>query len=336
MTIAASRSGIAAVIAITTSVGSGTTCWRSRRGSAIRWHGDEAITRGSAHLQLGAAVHPPDPRGVIHPLIGGGPTGSTPGWHPAATRRGWTPRNASFPATTAQCNGTHANGGVSVRRDGHTVAVTVPSRSKTEAEVTAQTDHMSDLKEPKAALQHYLQSNRDALLWKLDGLGERHLRMPRTPTGTNLIGIVKHMANVEIGYFADTFGREWPTPDERISDENFEADPQADWYATESETCDGIIDLYRRVWTFADATIEELPLDALGRVPWWPEDRNPVTLERILVHVIVDLARHVGHADILREQIDGAVGLRAEVSNLPEQQDWPAYVAKLTALAERF
>lgn len=214
--------------------------------------------------------------------------------------------------------------------------MTVPSRSKTEAEVTAQTDHMSDLKEPRAALRHYLQSNRDALLWKLDGLGERDLRMPRTPTGTNLIGIVKHMANVEIGYFADTFGREWPTPDERISDADFGADAQADWYATESETCDGIIDLYRRVWTFADATIEELPLDALGRVPWWTEDRNPVTLERIMVHVIVDLARHVGHADILREQIDGAVGLRAEVSNLPEQQDWPAYVAKLTALAERF
>jgi uncharacterized damage-inducible protein DinB len=202
--------------------------------------------------------------------------------------------------------------------------------------VTVQTVHMSDLKEPKAALRHYLQSNRDALLWKLEGLGQRALRMPRTRTGTNLIGIVKHMANVEIGYFGDTFGREWPTPEERISDEDFEADPQADWYATESETCDGIIDMYRRVWTFADATIEKLPLDALGRVPWWTEDRNPVTLERIMVHVIVDLARHVGHADILREEIDGAVGLRAEFSNLPEQLDWPAYVAKLTILAERF
>jgi hypothetical protein len=69
---------------------------------------------------------------------------------------------------------------------------------------------------PKADLHRYLQAARDALLWKLDGLGERDLRLPRTPTGTNLIGIVKHMANVEIGYFADTFGREWPTPEERI------------------------------------------------------------------------------------------------------------------------
>jgi len=194
---------------------------------------------------------------------------------------------------------------------------------------------VSDLREPKTALRRYLQSSRDALLWKLEGLGQRDLRMPRTPTGTNLIGIVKHMANVEIGYFGDTFGREWPHPEQRVSEEGFEADPQADWYATEEETCDGIIDLYRRVWTFADATIEELPLDALGRVPWWRPDRNPVTLERIMVHVVVDLARHVGQADILREQIDGAAGLQAEGSNLPEQ-DWPAYVARLATLAERF
>jgi uncharacterized damage-inducible protein DinB len=195
---------------------------------------------------------------------------------------------------------------------------------------------MSDLKEPKAALQHYLQANRDALLWKLEGLGERDLRMPRTPTGTNLIGIVKHMANVEIGYFGDTFGREWPMPEERIADDAYDTDPQADWYATEDETCDGIVDLYRRVWTFADAAIEELTLDAVGRVPWWPEDRNAVSLERIIVHVIVDLSRHVGQADIIREELDGAVGLQADVSNLPDESDWPAYVAKLTALAERY
>jgi uncharacterized damage-inducible protein DinB len=195
---------------------------------------------------------------------------------------------------------------------------------------------MSDLTQPKAALHHYLQSLRETLLWKLDGLSERALRMPRTPTGTNLIGVVKHMANVEIGYFGDTFDRPWPTPEERASDDDFATDPQADWYATEDETCDGIIDFYRRVWTFADATIADLPLDALGHVPWWSEDRNPVSLQRIIVHVIVDLARHVGHADILREGIDGAAGLRPDNSNLPEEQDWPAYVEKLTELAERF
>ena len=102
---------------------------------------------------------------------------------------------------------------------------------------------MSDPREPKAVLREYLQSARESLLWKLDGLGERDLRLPRTPTGTNLIGIVKHMANVEIGYFGDTFGRPWPTPGEQIPLERYDVDPQADWYATEDETCAQIVDL---------------------------------------------------------------------------------------------
>lgn len=197
------------------------------------------------------------------------------------------------------------------------------------------TVRMSERPRAKPALQDYLQSSREALLWKLDGLDERTLRLPRTPTGTNLIGIVKHMANVEIGYFGDTFGRAWPTPGEQISEAEFEADPQTDWFATEAETCAGIIALYRRVWTFADATIEELPLETEGRVPWWGPEARPVTLERVLVHVLAELSRHVGQADILREEIDGAAGVHAGNSNLPEQ-DWPAYVDKLTRLAERF
>lgn len=195
---------------------------------------------------------------------------------------------------------------------------------------------MVELTDPKAVLRHYLQFERDALVWKVEGLSERDLRMARTPTGTNLIGIVKHMANVEIGYFGDTFGRAWPTPGERVSHEDLRADPQADFYATQSETCEGLIDLYRRVWQFADATIAELPLDAPGQVPWWSPDRNPVTLQRVTVHVAVELARHVGQADILREQIAGSAGLSAVAPNLPGQQDWPAYVTRLTDLANRF
>lgn len=189
---------------------------------------------------------------------------------------------------------------------------------------------MDDGRDTKAVLREYLQSSREALLWKVDGLGERDLRMPRTPTGTSLIGLVKHMANTEIWYFGDVFGREWPTPAERVTDDS---DPQADWYAAEDETSAGLVDLYRRVWVFADATLDELPLDAVGHVPWWGES-GTVTLERVIVHVLADLTRHVGHADILREQLDGAAGLNPRFPNLPEQ-DWPAYVARLTALADR-
>ena len=188
----------------------------------------------------------------------------------------------------------------------------------------------------KTVLHGYLRHAREALLWKLVGLDERELRMPRTPTGTNLLGIVKHSLHVEAGYFGATFARPWPSPEELVTEEMWEVDPQADWYATEAESAAGIVDLYARVQDFADATIAALPLDAPGRVPHWPAERADVTLGQMLVHVIADLTRHAGHADILREQADGAVGLRTGSSNVPDGYDWAAYVEKLTAIARSF
>jgi uncharacterized damage-inducible protein DinB len=196
---------------------------------------------------------------------------------------------------------------------------------------------MADLRDPKEALLHYLQRAREALLWKLEGLGERDLRLPRTATGTNLLGIVRHVANVEIGYFGPTFGREWPDPDHPlvVSDEDYDDDPQADWWVPGSVPAEQVVDLYRSVWTFSDATVADLPLDAVGAVAWWPSERREVTLQRILVHVLADTTRHAGHADVLREGVDGAAGLTAGVSNLPDV-DWPAYVTRLTRVAEEF
>ncbi|MBQ0980752.1 DinB family protein [Micromonospora zamorensis] len=195
---------------------------------------------------------------------------------------------------------------------------------------------MADLSDAKAALHLYLKENRDDLIWKLDGLSERDARMPRTATGTNLLGIIKHCLNVEAGYFGPTFGREFPTPEELVPVQAFDEDPQADWYASEDETKDGLIDLYRRVGVFADQTIDQLPLDAPGQVPWWRPGRQDVTLQRIIIHVTCDLARHAGHADIIREQHDSAIGLRQDNTNIPDDYDWSAYVAKLTKLADRF
>ncbi|WP_328650234.1 DinB family protein [Micromonospora sp. NBC_00330] len=195
---------------------------------------------------------------------------------------------------------------------------------------------MADLSDAKAALHDYLRENREDLIWKLDGLSEREVRLPRTATGNNLLGALKHCLNVEAGYFGPTFGREFPTPEELVPMAAFDEDPQADWYAREDETKDGLIDLYRRVGAFADQTIDELPLDAPGQVPWWRPGRQDVTLQRIIIHVTCDLARHAGHADIMREQHDTAVGLRRNNSNLPDDYDWPAYVSKLTKLADHF
>ncbi|WP_346533514.1 DinB family protein [Micromonospora sp. DPT] len=195
---------------------------------------------------------------------------------------------------------------------------------------------MADLDDAKAALHHYLQATREDLIWKLDGLSEREARLPRTATGNNLLGVLKHCLNVEAGYFGPTFGREFPTPEDLVPMQAFEEDPQADWYASEGETKAGLIDLYHRVGVFADQTIEQLPLDAPGRVPWWRPGAQAVTLQRIIIHVTCDLARHAGHADIMREQNDTAIGLRRENTNIPDDYDWPAYVTKLTKLADRF
>jgi len=195
---------------------------------------------------------------------------------------------------------------------------------------------MVDQSDAKTALHHYLRQARKNLIWKLDGLSEREARLPRTATGNNLLGVIKHCLNVEAGYFGPTFGREFPTPEELVPLQAFDEDPQADWYAREDETKDGLVDLYRRVGAFADQTIQELPLDAPGHVSWWPPGAQAVTLQRVILHVMCDLARHAGHADIMREQHDTTIGLRQENFGVPDGYDWAAYVTKLTKLADQF
>lgn len=184
----------------------------------------------------------------------------------------------------------------------------------------------------KADLHRYLQVGRDALVWKLEGLSDYEIRRPMTPTGTNLLGIVKHVASVEAGYLGEIFGRPFTEPLPWI-DEGAEAN--ADMWATAEETRQDIVDLYRRVWTHSDATIEALDLAAVGRVPWWPEGHNEVTLHRLLIHMIAETHRHAGHADVVRESIDGAAGLRADNSNLPEGDVawWADYRNRVEAAA---
>jgi hypothetical protein len=122
----------------------------------------------------------------------------------------------------------------------------------------------------KADLQRYLQAARDALLWKLDGLSEYDTRRPLTPTGTNLLGLVKHVASVELGYFGEIFGRPSGEPLPWFA---ADAEPNADMWASPDETREQIVQLYKRSWAHADATIAALPLDAVGYVPWWQEGR---------------------------------------------------------------
>ncbi len=174
----------------------------------------------------------------------------------------------------------------------------------------------------KADLRRYLQDTRGSVLWKLEGLSEYDVRRPLVPTGTNLLGLVKHLACVEIGYFGDTFGR--PFAGNLPWDE---AEPNSDMFATPAESREFITGLYRQAWAHSDATVEALDLGATGRVPWWPADRNEVTLHHVLVRVIAETGQHAGHADILRELIDGTAGLTAGRPNLPSTDGawWNAY-----------
>jgi uncharacterized damage-inducible protein DinB len=184
----------------------------------------------------------------------------------------------------------------------------------------------------KAYLHRYLQSARDALMLKLDGLSEYDIRRPLVPTGTNLLGLVKHVASVEAGYLGDTFGRPFGEP---LPWYDEDAEPNADMWATADESRDQIVALYQRVWANSDNTIEALPLEATGQVPWWSEDRRQVTLHRIMVHMIAETNRHAGHADIVRELIDGTVGMVRDDANLPsgDQAWWRAYRDRLERVA---
>jgi uncharacterized damage-inducible protein DinB len=184
----------------------------------------------------------------------------------------------------------------------------------------------------KATLHRYLQAAREALLWKLDGLSEYDARRPLTPTGTNLLGLVKHMASVEIGYFGDTFGRPFGEP---LPWDGREEEPNIEMWATAEESRERITGLYLRACAHADKTIGELALDAPGRVPWWPGEHGEVTLHQILVHVVAEINRHAGHADIVRELIDGAAGLREGRDNMPgvDQAYWGEYRAMLERVA---
>lgn len=184
-------------------------------------------------------------------------------------------------------------------------------------------------------LLRYLQLGRDAVVWKLDGVSEYDARRPITPTGTNLLGLVKHLAGVEYEYFHDCMGRAgtlvpWLHADGAGSEMG------GDTWATAEESREYIVDLYRAVAAEDDAVVRELGLDGEGFVPWWGGGRGAVcTIRELLVHMIAETHRHAGHADILRESIDGIAGWQSSASLLPDRDEegWIAHVDTLERIA---
>ena len=185
----------------------------------------------------------------------------------------------------------------------------------------------------KKHLSGDLRYARDAVLWKLDGVDEYNVRRPLTATGTNLLGLIKHLATWEARYFGEVFDRPYPEPLPRWDDP---AASRADLWVTEHETREQIIGFYHRVQEHSDATIAELPIDAPGHVPWWPQP--DVNLFGIIVHILTETNRHAGHADILREQLDGRTGSHegggSAASEGEDAAFWEEYCAKIERAAK--
>ena len=150
----------------------------------------------------------------------------------------------------------------------------------------------------KTSLRVALDRHRDAILWKVEDLDDEQLRRVMTPSGTTLLGLVKHVAAVEYGWFCDTFGREAePMPFD-------EDDPDADLRIRPDETTDEVLAFYGRARAAADRAIDELEVEDTGTA-WFGET---VTMRWVLIHMVEETARHAGHADIIRELIDGMAG----------------------------
>ena len=150
----------------------------------------------------------------------------------------------------------------------------------------------------KPSLHASLDRHRDVVLWKLEGLDDEQLRRPMTTSGTNLLGLVKHLAGVEYQWFCQTFGRE-PEAVARM-----ETDPVADMRAGPDESTADIVDYYQRARAASDRAVEELDIEAVGTA-WFGQ---PVAMRHVLIGMIEETARHAGHIDILRELIDGSTG----------------------------
>jgi Protein of unknown function (DUF664) len=188
---------------------------------------------------------------------------------------------------------------------------------------------MADLKEE---LHGKLRATRAALLARLEGLGEYDLRRPMTPTGTNLLGLVKHLAGLEYGYLGESLGRPAPETMSWIEDGSIWAG--ADMWATADESSDYLIGLYRRACAHADDALADLDLESPASVAHWPRDRRDTTLGFLLIRMVAEAAQHAGHADIIRELIDGRAG--ADHDEVLDEASWRDYLARIQAAADSF
>lgn len=183
-----------------------------------------------------------------------------------------------------------------------------------------------------AYLSRYLQEARDSVLRGLENLGEYDSRRPLTPSGSNILGLVKHLTGVESSSLGDCVGRPSPVRLPWVEDGSiWEA---ADMWVRPDQSREYIVGLYRQAWKHSDESIESLPLEAPANVPWWPEAKRATTFGHLLVRVVAETAHHAGHIDIMREGIDGQGGPDHDEIGGPDL--WSGYVAQIQQAADPF
>lgn len=180
----------------------------------------------------------------------------------------------------------------------------------------------------KAHLHERHQRARESFVHKLAGLSEYDVRRPMTRTGTNLLGLARHLTLYEAAYFGAVFDRPYPEQPLPTLDGRFRNRDHL--WVTEHEHRAEIMAAYDRACRHADVTIETLPLDAPGHVPWWESD---VTLLVVLVHMLTETTQHLGHADVIREELDGAVGASTVPATTADQSDWATHRDLIEAAA---
>lgn len=150
---------------------------------------------------------------------------------------------------------------------------------------------------PKEMVEAFLDYLRATLLWKVEGLSDEELRRPFPPSSMTLLGMIKHIAYVERWWFQIVFaGEELPLP-------WTDNDPDADWRVEPDESAAAIIAFYKREIERSRAIVASASWDDPAKRPEMDQ-----TLGWILTHMVEETARHCGHADLFREQIDGATG----------------------------
>jgi hypothetical protein len=152
-------------------------------------------------------------------------------------------------------------------------------------------------------LNGWLDYHRGVLLWKCEGLSDEQLRERSAPPSTlGLLGLVRHMAQVERAWFRQTFLGE-NVPD--LYD--FSADPDSDFNGADSADTAEVFRAFEQECAASRAVVAAAELDSFSKV-LSERTHKPFSLRWIVTHMIEEYARHNGHADLLRERIDGATG----------------------------